>query len=95
MPLFDWKCEDCGHEFEQVMSMARTLCPFEKCEDGQAVKKFTPTKNFLIPASFKRSSTWHMPEGERGSDSAPASSNNAVHAPRRTSFKEQFEKQWR
>jgi putative FmdB family regulatory protein len=94
MPLYDWECSHCGHRYEAVARMADISSACPKCEEA-GYRKFTPTRNFLIPASFRRSATWHMPEGERGSDSAPASSNNAVHTPKRKSFKEAFDEQWR
>jgi putative FmdB family regulatory protein len=95
MPLYDWKCEDCQHRFEAVGGMNEDSCECPKCGWKDAWKLFTPTRNFLIPESFRRTSTWHMPQGERSADSAPASSNNAVHAPKRKSFKETFDDQWR
>jgi putative FmdB family regulatory protein len=102
MPLYDWKCDECMGVFEAVAPMSCTeiegQCP--NCVHGNktigcGAKKFTPTKNFLIPESFRRTSTWHMPNGERSTESAPISANNSIHAPKRTSFKEAFDKQWR
>jgi putative FmdB family regulatory protein len=95
MPLYDWKCESCDYQFEHPAPMAKAIIGCPNCLDGAAARKFTPTRNFLIPESFRRTSTWHMPNGERGADSAPASANNSIHAPKRTSFKEAFDKQWR
>jgi putative FmdB family regulatory protein len=95
MPLYDWQCDECGHEYEAVGTMRSTSTACPRCPTGCGAKKFTPTKNFLIPESFRRTSTWHMPNGERSTESAPISANNSIHAPKRTSFKEAFDKQWR
>lgn len=96
MPLYDWECINCGGVFEAYSTMADSDCPHD-CPTclGVAERKFTPTRNLLIPASFKRDANWHMPNGERSDDSAPFSDSNSVHTPKRTSFREKFEENWR
>lgn len=94
MPLYDWKCHNwaCGHEFEDRASMGETrlLCPV--C-GWTADRQFSPNKNILIPGHFKMDRGWHLPpEGSSGSD---PSLNSRVHAPKRTTFKEQFDKAYR
>lgn len=50
MPMFDFRCEDCGHEFEELESRDETIHPHcPKCE-GQ-------TKRLLSPGEFKIAGT--------------------------------------
>jgi putative FmdB family regulatory protein len=93
MPLYDWECSHCGHPYEAVARMADVSSACPKCEEA-GYRKFTPTQNFLIPARFKRDRNWHLPPDGRGPDSGPASANNSIHAPKRTSFRERFEENW-
>lgn len=97
MPLYDYQCDNCGHTEEQRrdFEFRDGAEPCSACSQGWLDFVFTPTKNFLIPARFKRDANWHMPNGERSADSAPFSDTNSIRTPKRPSFREKFEENWR
>lgn len=95
MPLYDWKCIDsgCECEFEQVAGMNEyhAYCP--AC-GYTAERQFSPNRNILIPGYFRLDRGWHLPPG--GSDTASSPDvNSRVRAPARTSFKQQFDNNWK
>ncbi|MBA3760129.1 MAG: zinc ribbon domain-containing protein [Gemmatimonadales bacterium] len=62
MPLYDFKCVDCGHEFEArlpVDERGETYC--QRCGDGMAMKKFTLATYFHVPTHFRYTSGWQNP----------------------------------
>lgn len=88
MPLYDWKCIDCGHTFEErAPANAVVFCPL--CDDF-ADRQFTPNANITIPGHFGRDRGWHLSPGPRGPDSE-VNSNSTVHSPRRQTFREKFD----
>jgi putative FmdB family regulatory protein len=34
MPLYDWECESCHHQFEEVTSSTETVCQCPNCGMG-------------------------------------------------------------
>lgn len=94
MPTYDWKCSNCDQIFEAVSSMSdcNDPCDCPYCY-GVAVRIFSPNRNILIPGYFRMDRGWHLPPG--GSEGSSPDVNNRVHTPTRTSFKQQFESNWK
>lgn len=73
--------------------MGEATAPCIRC-DGPADKQFSPNRNILIPGYFRMDRGWHLPPG--GSETASSADvNSRVRAPERTSFKQQFESNWK
>jgi putative FmdB family regulatory protein len=91
MPTFDFKCGGCGSVFERVTGMRDDTAPCPNCS-GEAVRQFSPNRNILIPGYFRMDRGWHLPP-DGGKGSSP-DTNSRVHAAPKTSFKQQFDKNW-
>jgi len=92
MPLYDFKCAECGATFEALAGMNQ---PGLLCRCGAlAEKQFSPNSNILIPGYFRMDRGWHLPPGGSETASSP-DVNSRVRPPQRTSFKEKFDKAWR
>ncbi len=89
MPIYDYRCRHCGllEEARSPMDCREVACRY--C-GGASCRLFSPNPNILIPTAFK-SVTQGFNSGSRGEDSAPYSSNNSVHAPKRDTFTEAFD----
>jgi putative FmdB family regulatory protein len=62
MPVYDYKCKECGHEFDLYLSMKDYLKPTKKpcpnCEKtGCVQRKFLPT-NFIAD-KLPKCPKWH------------------------------------
>lgn len=88
MPTYNFYCNKCGALLEGRMAFAEAQrglghggCNY------QAARVFSPNRNILIPAAFGMDPGW---QGPRGDNSAPYSNNNSVHAPKRETFTQAF-----
>lgn len=92
MPLYDFECRECGEAFEERVGMSEVEVPCPKCTGG-ASRQFSPNRNILIPGYFRADWGWHLPPG--GSEASSPDLNSRVHAAPKTSFKQQFDKNWK
>lgn len=70
MPVYEYKCEKCGHQFEVEQSVTDerlTACPSNGCK-GRVERVFSP------PAIVFKGKGWHATDYGRGSSrkAAPA-----------------------
>jgi putative FmdB family regulatory protein len=68
MPIYEYKCEKCGHKFEQQQSMkdpAPAQCPSHGCRG-------TVTRIFSAPAIMFKGKGWHVNDYGRGQGGKPA-----------------------
>ncbi|QJB55426.1 zinc ribbon domain-containing protein [Pseudodesulfovibrio sp. zrk46] len=38
MPIYEYKCEECGHEFEELVSSQEAVPPCPKCKSEKVAK---------------------------------------------------------
>ena len=80
MPLYEYRCENCGHQFEKIQRFSDdpiTVCP--NCGTGPVVKLLSS------PAIQFKGSGWYITDyAKKGSDSAttPASSETKTDSPK-------------
>lgn len=41
MPIFEYRCDDCGHQFEELISRSDSSVNCEKCESSEITKLFS------------------------------------------------------
>jgi predicted nucleic acid-binding Zn ribbon protein len=94
MPTYDFKCcgwPECKCIAECSASMDTEYIECPKC-GKPAYRQFSPSKNIFIPGHFRMDRGWHLAPNSEAGD---ASLNNRVHKQERTSFKKQFDKNWK
>jgi putative FmdB family regulatory protein len=67
VPIYDYRCDHCGHVFSQVQSFSES--PVENCP--QCGKK--PRRLFTVPAIVFKGSGWYKTDS-RGADKSEAKS---------------------
>jgi hypothetical protein len=72
--------------------MREVEAPCPTCAGG-AARQFSPNRNILIPSYFRQERGWHLPPG--GSEAASPDANSRVHSAPKTSFKQQFDQNWK
>ena len=83
MPIYEYRCPECGHQFEQMMRISDAPPPCPRCGTAE-VRKLISQTSFVLKGGgwysdhygLKKSST---PSGEGGSSgaAAPASASGA------------------
>lgn len=74
MPIYEYKCKSCGHEFEiaqRITESSLTLCPEENC-GGEVFRKISKNVGLL----FKGSGFYITDYGKKNGTSAPAAHGN-------------------
>ena len=74
MPIYEYKCKACGHEFEiaqRITESSLTLCPEENC-GGEVFRKISKNVGLL----FKGSGFYITDYGKKNGTSAPAAHSN-------------------
>lgn len=74
--LFDFKCEDCGHEHEELVKSAVTDLDCPKC-GGRSARKISTPRVALdgtdpgFPDAYEKWGRMHSKEGSKPSESEP------------------------
>lgn len=50
MPIYEYACESCGHEFEKLVRMGASAPPCPECE-GEQVRKRVSASGFILKGS--------------------------------------------
>lgn len=66
MPLYEYKCEECGTKFEKLVSMSDTNIACTKCESLNVTKQFS-----VFAAKVSEGGGREMPSENCGSCSMP------------------------
>lgn len=77
MPLYDYRCKDCGHEFEIQQSVTEdslTECP--QCK-GDLRKVFSPIGISFKGSGFYKNDSRSTPASDGGSDSTASATAGA------------------
>lgn len=85
MPVYEYKCKSCGHEFEaeqRITEEPLTLCPEENC-GGEVFRKISKNVGLL----FKGSGFYLTDYGKKNGTSAPAAHSNGNGAEKHESPK--------
>ena len=61
MPVYDFRCSSCSHQFEARAGFEDDTWQCPACGTRTARRQFTPTPYLMIPRSFKRPRNWAMP----------------------------------
>jgi len=66
MPLYDWECESCHYQFEEISSSTETICRCPNCGKG-AMKMFIkmPLRSYLKRPQDRLWGTSHISSSEK------------------------------
>lgn len=80
MPLFDYQCQSCGHQFETLQSV--NDAPLEQCPEcnDHALKKLVSAPAF----AFKGSGWYKDLYGSSGTNAKPSTPTNTESKPAET-----------
>ncbi len=54
-PMFDYRCKDCGHVFEQLLATHKTEpLPCPKCKSKDLERLITGPRHFQIKGTLKK-----------------------------------------
>jgi putative FmdB family regulatory protein len=77
MPIYEYRCPDCGHEFERIQSFSDapiTVCP--ECE-GEQVKKKISLSAFSLKGSGWYKDHYGLKSGGSKSDAGSSSGSSS------------------
>jgi putative FmdB family regulatory protein len=61
MPIFEYKCNDCKKEFEELVRNKKTIIKCPECNSKNTVKKVSNISNFQVNDSSCPSGTCGLP----------------------------------
>ena len=76
MPIYEFACQDCGHEFEKIQSFSDSSTPACPNCQGQRVQR-----RLSAPAIHFKGSGWYITDSKKaakGSATRPAGSSDAA-----------------
>lgn len=94
MPTFEYRCEECGYQFDKVTTVALRDCMACPHCDGITERIFTPTANLIVPGHFMLDKDWAMPEkGDPAwANMSPAGARGGIHSQRTPTLRDEFDK---
>lgn len=75
MPIYEFECNSCGHEFEKIVSFSSTQAP--ACP---ACEKDSVTRRMGRPAIHFKGSGWYITDSKKGNGSSGSNSNGGSAA---------------
>lgn len=98
MPVYEYKCEECGLKFDKTVSVALRDCVACPHCDGITGRIFTPTLSIVIPGHFMLDRGWaDPPPGDPAwANMSGPGSRSQIHKPRTKTLRQEFDEvtQW-
>jgi len=76
MPIYEYRCESCGHQFEKLVKINADAPPCEAC--GEAVKKLVSAAGFILKGGGWYKDHYGLKSGSSSDSSGGSTSDSGT-----------------